>query len=325
MKQIIIALIIFLSVFVANAQSTTGQIAIYTIVFEDVLTNDAAGQLNNKLQRIVADNGFGSVSYADRFVLSAKVDVLSNSIAQTNPPRVSKKISVSLFIGDIVENRSFASCEIVLAGIGNNDNKALIAALSRLSSSNSTISKMMNDAREKIVEFYGSNSGRFIANAKSIALKGDVDQAIAYLMSIPPVNDECFSLCQNYAVELYNEKNNRDNYSLYSSAKAAWTAKKTKDGAAVACCYLKQVDPSSSCFEEAMALWTEIEDKLDKDDAEAKEMAMRKYEENQIIRQQQIENNQTFRMAIVDACKAIGVAYGEHRPQNVQKIIRSWY
>ena len=76
---------------------------------------------------------------------------------------------------------------------------------------------------------------------------------------------------------------------------------------------LKQVDPASNIYPEALALWTEISDKLDSDEQEARQKALREY-----------EDKVQFKKSIVDAVKSVGVAYGEHRPQSITKIFRRW-
>ncbi|MFR3187688.1 MAG: hypothetical protein ACLTOV_06740 [Phocaeicola sp.] len=43
------------------------------------------------------------------------------------------------------------------------------------------------------------------------------------------------------------------------------------------------------------------------------------------FRMKQYEDNQVFKRSIVDACKAIGVAFGNGQPKNVTKnIISRW-
>ena len=40
----------------------------------------------------------------------------------------------------------------------------------------------------------------------------------------------------------------------------------------------------------------------------------------------QYEDNQAFKQNIVDACKAIGIAYGKNRPENLVRIvIHRWW
>jgi len=308
------------------AQDILGQIALFPVILNEDMPSDAIRVLSNAMSRIVAENGFGSVSHSDRFILSSNIDVISNSVVPSNPPRVSKSISVTFVVGDIVENRSFASCSIDLNGIGVNDTKAFIAALSRLSPSNPEIKSMILRSKSAIIDYYGQSTGAFIANAKALAMKGNYDEAIAYLMSFPPVNEQCFVECQAYATELYVEKRDKENYSLLSSAQALWTVDKTKEGALQACNYLKQISSEASCFTDALSLWEEISNKLAADEIAAEELAMKQYNDQISLQKQKSENARAATMAIIDACKAIGTAFGENRPQNVQRnIIRGWF
>lgn len=296
------------------AQSITGQIGLYSIVNNDNLSAESARILKNKIDNIVASNGYGSYSYIDRFVLSASVDVISNNITPTNPPRVSKSIDITFIVGDVIENVTFASCVISSQGLGLNDNKALINAFSAITASNPSIQQMLSTAFSSISTYYGSNQEKFINQANAIARKGDFDEAIAYLMSIPPIDDNCYQACQDAAIAIYKLKVNTTSSFSYQSAKEAWVGNKTKEGAKKSLALLKQVDPASDCYSSALVLWDEISQKLDSDEREAKEMAMLQY-----------NDKQKFKMGILDACKSIGVAFCEHRPQNVTKVVRGWF
>lgn len=314
MKKITVVLLGLIISTGVYAQSVTGQIGLYPLVISENLPEESVNLLKNKLDNIVASNGYGACSYVDRFVLSAKVDVTSNSIIPTNPPRISKKIDVTFVIGDVMENVSFASCVISLQGMGINDNKALISAFSSVSASNPTIQQMLASAFSKISTYYGSNQERFINQASAMAMKGNYDEAISYLMSIPPIDDNCYQACQESAIAVYKSKVNNTSSLFYLSAKETWTSNKTNEGARIALSYLKQVDPASDCYPDALALWGAISDKLDVNEQEEKEMAMIKY-----------NDKQKFRTGILDACKAIGVAFCEHRPQSVTRIVRGWF
>lgn len=297
-----------------NAQSINGQMPLFPIVNPESLPEEALRNLNNKMGNIIASNGYGSCNYAERFVLVANVDVVSNSIAPTNPPKISKAIDITLIVGDIVENKTFASCVVSLNGIGINDNKAFITAFSSLKTNNTSISAMLSKAYSEISWYYGSNKEKFLNNAKAMELKGNFDEAIAYLMSVPPIDDICYQTCQDYAIEVYKSKVKSKSVEAYLSAKAAWVGDKSKRGAYIALPFLKQVNPASECYTDALALWDEISDKLDADEIEAKEIAKAKY-----------QDKQKFKSDILDACKSIGVAFCEHRPQSVTRIIRGWF
>lgn len=289
------------------------QVNVYTIVFNENIPSEAASNLSNKIDHILSTYGYGSVSTVQRAVLSVVIDVVENNVTPTNPPMVSKKIELTLKLGDVIDNTVFGSTSVNLSGIGNNDNKAFISSFSSLKPENKIIKKFFADVNNAIVSYYGENESVILDKARSIALTGNFDEAIAYLVTVPPVNSECYSACQSQAIAYYTEKVNKSSQMAFNNARAAWTGEKDSIGARKALSFLKQVDPASKVYPGALSLWDEISDKLDQDELEAKEHAKQVY-----------KDNVQFRNSILEAVKSIGVAFGEHQPQSVTKLIRRW-
>ena len=289
------------------------QVNVYPVVLDENIPAEAASNLSNKIDRILSSYGYGSVSTVERAVLSVAIDIIENNVTPTNPPRVSKKIELILKLGDVVDNKVFGSTSIMLSGIGTNDNKAFISSFSTLKPENKNIKKFFADVDDAIAAYYAENKQVILNKARSIALTGNFDEAIAYLVTVPPVNADCYSACQSQAIVYYTEKVNQSSQAAFNNARAAWTSAKDAVGASRALSFLKQVDPASDVYPEALTLWDEISDKLDKDELEAKEHAKQVY-----------EDKVQFRNSILDAIKSIGVAFGEHQPQSVTKLIRRW-
>lgn len=290
-----------------------GQTPVYPVVFDDNLPAEAVRNLENKVEHILSSYGYGCVSVPERMVMSVAVDVVDNNVTPTNPPRVSKKIDVTMRIGDVVENKVFGAAVVSLSGVGLNDTKALIAAFNNLKAENKSIKRLFSTVDAALEDYYTTNSQVIIDKARAMAMKGTYDEAIAYLVSVPPVNKDCYNACQDLAISYYVMKVNKTSQDAYSNAIATWTANKTQTGAKGALQYLKGVDPASESYPQALLLWDEISDKLDQDEIEAKEHAKKVY-----------EDKVAFKNSIVDAIKAIGVAFGNHQPQSVTKLVKSW-
>lgn len=310
MKKIIVSAICLAIVSIAH---TFGQTPVYPVIFDENLPAEATRNLENKVDHILSAYGYGSVSTPERMVMSVAVDVIENNVTPTNPPRVSKKIDVTMKIGDVIENKVFGSAVVSLSGIGLNDTKAFIAAFNNLKPENKVVKKLFSTVDSAMEEYYAANSQVILDKARAMAIKGNFDEAIAYLVSVPPVNMDCYNACQDLAITYYVEKVNQASQNAYSNALAAWTANKTQAGAKEALRYLKNVDPASASYPQALQLWDEISGKLDQDEIEAKEQAKKEY-----------EDKVAFRNSIVDAVKSIGVAFGEHQPQSVTKLVRRW-
>lgn len=307
-KVFILSIVLIISCISANAQ-----VNVYPVVLDENVPVEAASNLSNKIDRILSAYGYGSVSHAERMVLSVAVDVVDNNVTPTNPPRVSKKLELTLKLGDVVDNKVFGSTSVLLSGIGTNDNKAFIYSFSSLKPENKNIKKFFADVDSEIASYYTENKQVILNKARSIALTGNFDEAIAYLVTIPPVNAECYTTCQSQAIAYYTEKVNQSSQIAFNNARTAWTSEKDSIGASKALSYLKQVSPASDVYPDALSLWDEISDKLDQDEIEAKQHAKQVY-----------EDKVQFRNNILDAVKSIGVAFGEHQPQNVTKLIRRW-
>ncbi len=306
-------LVLTLSVSALAAFSMSAQTGIHMVVFDENVPVEAAQSLEHKLDYILSYYGYATADYPERIAMSAKIDVTENLVSPTNPPRVSKKIDLTVKIGDAIDNVVFSAASIPLNGIGVTETKAFISAFSSLKPDNKYVKRLFSVLDEAMKNYYAENEQIILDRARSMALAGDFDQAIACLISVPPIDSECYKACQDKAVEYYVEKVNEASSTAYSNARAAWTASKDKHGAATALSYLKQVSPAADIYSEALALWDEISDKIDRDEVEAKEHVKQVY-----------ADHVQFRSSIVDAVKAVGVAFGQGQPQNVTKIVRYW-
>lgn len=310
MKKVIVSAICLAIVSIAQ---TFGQTPVYPVIFDENIPAEASRNLENKVEHILSAYGYGSVSTPERMVMSVTIDVVENNVTPTNPPRVSKKIDVTMKVGDAIENKVFGSAVVSLSGIGLNDTKAYIAAFNNLKAENKTVKKLFSTVDTELEDYYATSGQVILDKARAMAMKGNIDEAIAYLVSVPPVNMDCYNACQDLAITYYAEKVNQASQNAYSNALAAWTANKTQAGAKEALRYLKNVDSASASYPQALQLWDEISGKLDQDEIEAKEQAKKEY-----------EDKVAFRNSIVDAVKSIGVAFGEHQPQSVTKLVRRW-
>ena len=310
MKKILVLACILAAISITQ---TSGQTPVCPIIIDDNLPSEVSKSLKNKADQILSSYGYGSVSSPDRTVMSVVVDVVENNVVHTNPPRVSKKIEVTMKIGDVVENMVFGSAVVSLSGVGLNDTKAYIAALGNLKAENKEIKRLFSTVEASLAEYYEKNSSVILDKAKGKVISGNYDEAIAYLISIPPVNEKCYEACQELAITYYIEKVNHSSYEAYSAALAAWTSNKTQSGAQEALQYLKMVSPASESYPTALQLWDDISEKLKQDEVEEKEHAKQLYNDRVAVRN-----------SVLDAVRAIGVAFGEHQPESVTKLVRRW-
>lgn len=302
---------ICLNVFAQNL-SDESRISMCAIVPEGDIPAQAARNLETKLARAIVANGFADNGYADRFVLTAQVDITSKDVVPSTPPRVSQKMDVTFMVGDVVENKVYSTCTVSLAGIGTNETKAFISAFSKVNPKQQELQGMLQEAKEKILAFYTSHCDEIVTNARSLADMQKYDEAIFRLMAVPNVCSDCYKQCQEAAVSIYKQKVNTEGVALLNQAKAVWMKQPDASGAQEVASIISRIDPKSQNYSEVVAFRSEVSSKLEADTKREWDFKMQQY-----------ENNQAFKRSIVDACKAIGVAFGNGQPKNVTKTIVS--
>ena len=294
----------------AKSQSDVDRISMNTVVQENGIPQEACRMLENKLTQAIASNGLADNGYAERFVLTAKVDITSKDIVPTTPARISQKMEVTLMAGDIVENKVFSTCTFSLSGIGANETKAFISAFSRLSPKHKDLQAMLEEAKGKIMDYYTSHCDEIVQNARTLARMQKYDEAIFRLMSVPNVCSDCYALCQQTAVSLYTQKINAEGATLLNEAKTVWMKQPDEAGAQKVATLINQIAPEASNYKEVVALRKTVANKLEADARKAWDFEMKKY-----------QDQQAFKRSIVDACKAVGVAFGKGQPRSIVKAI----
>jgi len=298
----------------AQELSDDSRISMCAVVPEGEIPAEACRNLENKLTRLLAANGFADNGYVDRFVLTAKVDITSKDVVPSTPPRVSQKMEVTFMVGDVVENKIYSTCTVSLAGIGTNETKAFVSAFSKVNPKLSDLQGMLQEAKEKILAFYTSHCDEIVTNARSLAGMQKYDEAIFRLMSVPHVCSDCYERCQKAAINIYQEKIDNECVTLLNQSKTVWMKQSDAAGAEEVAAIITRISPKAKNYSEVISFRNEISKKLEAD-------AKREWE----FEMQQYEDSQVFKQNIVEACKAVGVAFGNGLSKSVAKtVVKEW-
>lgn len=311
MKRIVLYIIGVVLASVCHAQN----ISINAQVVDEKIPEEAARQLETKLQALLTANGYADNGYTERFVLTAKVDITQKDVTPTTPSRISEKMDITLMIDDVVENKLYATITLSSAGIGTNENKAFISAFRNIKGDNPQIQQMLNEAKAKILDYYTNHCSEIVLRANSLTAVQKYDEAIALLVAVPNVCNECFVRCQQEAGIVYQQKIDAEAVVLLEQAKAAWAASQNAAGANRVADIISNINPKCSIYTNVVALRNAVESKLQAD-------ARREWQ----FKMQQYADNQQFKRRLVDAAKAVGVAWAQNQPTTIYKtLIRSWW
>lgn len=343
MKRIIITLLVIICWNLQALSQNKFNLPVAVILADESVPAEAENALTTKLKSILTKNGYMASDGVQRFVLTAKISIGTKDVLPTNPPRISQKMDVYFFIGDVIDNRIYESCTVAAKGLGINENKAFISSFQSITTQNKTISEMMMAAKESISEYYRNNYRTILKKAEALTRNKDYDEAIYELASIPEIDTTITSECQNAVIMIYQQKIDDEAKPLLREAKSIWMVEKNHNAGKKASELLAQISPMSSVIDEADALLSEIDKKLRADEAavaarekEEKEY-QRKRKEDEIVYNRQIEqrnfeftlekhrSEQAYRNSLLAAVREVSLAYAKNQPKTITKnIIKSW-
>lgn len=314
MKRFLLLVYLCLSANVYADNLVDSTIPIKSIVVDESIPEESAKFLESRIEQILTRNGCASSSSTSRFYLAAKSSIISKGIVQTTPVKISLRMEVHFYLGDVISNKLYESASVTVAGVGISETKAYSSAFQKISSQNVQVQEMLTKAKNEIISYYNNQYETILSKAEYLSSLNKYDEAIAALMEVPEVCRNPYEKCLSKASEIYQLKIDYDAEMLILKALNIWASEQNSNGATEVMKLLNLIDPKTKHFKKVTELRNEISSKLDEQTRQEWEMEIRKYEDSQL-----------FKRSIVEACKEIGVAWGNHQPQNVTKNIKTWW
>lgn len=313
MKKIVTMIVTMLLATTAMAQNY-GQIAINVVVPQmPNVPEEARTALETKMQQVVSQYGLASNGLTDRFIMTAKVNVTSKDVTPTTPVKVSQKIEVTLFIGDVVDNKVYESVVLNVAGIGQSEAQSMIKAFNQIKTSNPQLKVFVENAERKIAEYYSNNCQFILAEANTLAQQQRYDAAIAKLMAVPKVCNECYEQCLTEAVEVYQKKIDENGALLVQQARNKWLVTRDYTAAKESLAILASIAPQSKAQNDANRLIDEINTHLRNLESMAEEQRKQEWE----FALKQYNDHIKTQHKMIDAAREIGLAYANNQPRTI--------
>jgi hypothetical protein len=253
--------------------------------------------LENKLIQIAALNGVAAGHDYTQFVLQPKITVMSIDIVAGPPRNVALNLEVTLYVADFLGDKVFATTTVNAKGVGANDTKAYMDAIKRINTKSPEFKKFVERAKAEIIKYYDDNSQNLITKAQSLANLKKYDEAMYYLISVPNCSKN-YQAALDASAEVYRKYVDDLCQQYLGKARAAWTQEQNAKGAGRAGESLQYIYPDAKCYDEAMALYKEIDAKMKGE----WDFTMKAYNDSVDIEQQRVE-----------AWKEVGVAFGKNQ------------
>ncbi|MGE4288479.1 MAG: hypothetical protein AB7E36_07305 [Salinivirgaceae bacterium] len=201
MKKILLSMgLVAFIVVQLSAQNNMGKaddserIAITPQVSDQQIPQGAKNMLINKMKQICAKNGLAGDQGNPFFVMDATVDILSKELTPTAPPMHALSMSINFFIKDATGN-VYSQTAFEAKGVGQNETKAYMEGIKRVNVNSGQFKAMVDQGKEKIMEFYNSQCDFIISKATALQKQGNNREAIKVLKSVPPISKECYDKC----------------------------------------------------------------------------------------------------------------------------------
>jgi hypothetical protein len=294
-----------------------GRIAIVPYVTDQVenLPEIAKNNLRSKMAQILTKQGIaGSAGFSSQFIMVPNVSVLTKDVVAGAPPKVALNLEVAFYIGDGINGVKYGSAAVMAKGVGRTETKAYVSALRNISSSNKDLARLIDTAKERILEYYNDGCDFILKEADNLAAQNKFDEALYALSSVPVVSKECFNKAQDRIGDVYQQMIDRDCDMLLNQATNAWNAGQNYEAAVEATELLNQIEPESACFSKVKILSKSIRAGIK--DTNNKEWAMLNKQLESIT---EIEKNR------LSTTKEIALAYANNQPKNVVYNVKGWW
>lgn len=293
---IIIALGLSITSF-SQGKNDIGKIALSLVMPENVDGLDASQltKLGTKITQIVTKSGLAASGYNNSFVIYPIFAVYDTEVVEGGMQNITVVTAeVTLFIKQVDNNVVFSTISKSLKGSGSNKQKAITNSISKISINDPSYTAFIETGKTKIIQYYESKCSDIINKSDGYVKMQQYEQALGLLMTVPEEVSDCYYQVQDKAIEAYKAYQNQQCTELILKAKTTLAANDYIETLYI----LAEIDPSTSCYNEALVLAKSAETKVD---AEAKQ----KWD----FQMQQYNDDISLRNKRIDAVKEIAVSY----------------
>ena len=315
-----LSIVLSISVFAQNADVAALSIRVQQPERE-YLNAASCRLLQTKMTQILTQNGIVKDMPSNRFVLTAKANVLNKDIIAGSPSRVSEQIELTFIIGDVLDNIKYGTYVLSLTGVGLNEEKAIQQAIKNVKVNDLGMAQFIEQSKTKIVNYYRDNEAKILRDAEVLASEGRFDEALYGLAMVPDACGPCYEHCQEKMLEINQLKIDSEGQSLLSQAKAAWAKSPDASGAEAVYPLIAAIKPSASCYGKVEPFLKQITNKLVADERRQWEFKMKQYEDAKAREQRDFEareardaRNAAIRKQEIEAARQVAVEYARNQP-----------
>lgn len=289
----------------------------------EVISNEASEYLQGQLEDLLTDNNIIS-GISDRFIITAKIRQEQKSVSPTNPVKIILKYRVTVFVGDVINDKVYGKHTVSVSGIGETETKSEINAFLKINSNNEALSNLVIDAKNEIINYYNDNCDRIITQADENERRGDYDAAIVLLAGIPEQCVTCYEKSWDKLNHILQQKSDMFCKQHLREAESVWTVHNDYEHAQKALDILLDIAPYSSCIDKANDLYVKIDDVLRKKENDTEKRRLERERREWEYKVKVHNDNVEIRKHLISAVKDVASSIGHGLARRTTNIINKW-
>lgn len=309
MKKIILffVFISFFQLLSAQTISDVGKITLSIAPIESDISEAQQSLLTKRIEQIITSEGISSFTYGN-FTITPKVSLQNSEVIEGGMKNINVVwLDLSLIIQENTTGKIFSSYYSTLKGSAMGKDKAVIDAINKINNKSAELKKFISEGKKEIISYYKENCNSIIQKSEGFAQRKQYEEAIALLLSIPEELKECYSNAQKNALQIYNKYQEKNCKQQLQKVSALIANKNYEEALSI----LMNVDPSTSCYNEAKKQINIIENKIKAEDDKQWNFMMQQYKDKVSLEKYRI-----------NAIKEIAAAYYRQKASNNVYILR---
>ena len=275
--------------------------------------------LKDRMTKAILKNGLSSTE-GERFIMIAGVNELGKETTTTAPVMYVVELEVTFYIGDAIAGTLFSQGSTIVKGADESESKAYLSALKKIKVTDPIFKKMIAQAKDNIINYYDVKCDAIIAEALKQAKNQEFDLALFELSRIPNDCEECYNKSNSHFNNIYQQKIDFEGAVLLTNARNEWVQGQNIDAANKAGEFLVQINPQSSAYKEADALFNQIEKRVLEFDQREWNFKMKQYQDEIDFRNQQQRDEANYKMTKIQNEKEVSLNRIQYRHYNVKAI-----
>lgn len=203
LRKIAISLACVLGALALRAQTVIDLSAYIDPATAEMLGENNAAALRNKISKIITRNGMADA--AGLFVVTPTLTITDDGTVDTGMTSLRVlRADLTLSVRNLFEETVFGSQTVPLQANGKSDEACMRSLINKVNVNDARFAKLIKDVQQDIADYYTRQMPKILAKVNSLVAREEYEDAMAALAVIPESVDE-YEAVSELKVQVYNK------------------------------------------------------------------------------------------------------------------------